>query len=43
MNHPGIRILLIAKLAIGVIITISLFLLPGVGKPYPAANRPGGN
>src|SRR5438876_7525994 len=40
MNHPGIRALLIAKLAIGVVITISLFL-PGVGKaptlPSPAS------
>ena len=39
-SHPGIRVLLIAKLAIGVVITISL-LLPGARRaptlPSPAS------
>ena len=42
MNHTGIRALLIAKLAIGVVITIALFL-PGVDKaptlPSPQAGE----
>ena len=41
-SHPGIRVLLIAKLAIGVVITISL-LLPGAGRaptlPSPASGE----
>ena len=40
MNHPGIRVLLIAKLAIGVVITISLSLTGGRRQgPHPTLPR----
>jgi hypothetical protein len=39
-NYPGILVLMIARLVIGVVITISLFL-PGVGKEKSYSNWPG--